>query len=89
MRKIRRFSVNEKGFKLSPDEMRQISGGDNQVRCGNFPCTAEVKFEDGTFETYHGTCSKGTSNGVVYCYCATDGGPFVSTKPGATNECEL
>lgn len=89
MRKIRRFSVNEKGFMLSPNEMRQISGGGNQVRCSVISCTAEVEFEDGRYETYVGNCSKGTNNGVVYCYCATDGGNFVSTKPGAINECEL
>lgn len=63
MKKIRRFSVNENAFVLSPEEMRHICGGDSGLKCRSGACEAYVG-DDGPFG---GQCVKYT-DAICACY---------------------
>jgi len=88
MRKIRKFSVNENGFLLSPEEMRRISGGTTNGECdygtscdayvySYNPVTGERKLDG----HYTGNCDVDKSGN---CGCKTSSGHYNGTS---TNEC--
>ena len=67
MRKIKRFSINESGFVLSPEEMRRINGG-GTPGCLTVPCYV---YDANTYSLlYTGTCGGGyDSEGYAVCSC--------------------
>ena len=86
MRKIKKFSVNENAFVLSPEEMRMISGG-GSVKCREGGCrvyiyspsdpTKVVKYEDGYCAPHNNSCE---------CYAS---GNYYSASDGRPNACIL
>lgn len=80
MRKIRKFSVNESGFMLSPEEMRRINGGGNGS-CKTDQCYAYMYVNNEVQSVYSGYC--GTDYADNSCACLTTVGSFY----GDNNEC--
>lgn len=63
MKKIRRFSVNENAFVLSPEEMRHICGGDSDLNCRSGECEVHIVGES----PFSGYCVKYTDS-ICACY---------------------
>lgn len=90
MRKIRKFSVNENGFLLSPEEMRRINGGasgecDYGAGCeaevyNYYPLTGKREFVG----KYSGTCNVESGS----CGCKTSVGFYTPINTKTSNGCE-
>ena len=73
MRKIKRFTINESGFMLSPEEMRRINGG------SNLGCSSEVCYVyDAETDEFidKGYCGGGYYEGYAVCACITPSGSW-------------
>lgn len=72
MRKIKRFPINDYGIMLSPNEMRQISGGASSGK----RCTVYIEYTDGTNDVYEGTCAHTTVGDYYVAVCRTSVGDW-------------
>ena len=74
MRKLKKFLISENASTLSPEEMRQISGGTGDVECKATACyhyyvkkaaslTGEHKY--GSCVPYNGSCGCQFSDGSI------------------------
>lgn len=80
MRKIKKFSVNENAFVLSPEEMRMISGGNRSNPCRVGGCYVYLIANPSI--RYYGTCIEYGDG----CYCQLSDGRKV-TADQENNKC--
>lgn len=74
MRKIKRFTINVDGFRLSPEELRRINGGASPG-CLTIPCYVYEKITGKFLDK--GNCGDGYDDeGFAVCACNTPSGSY-------------
>ncbi len=85
MRKLKKFLISENAITLSPEEMRQISGGTGSVECktGNACYVYYVKPASLTGEHKYGSCVPYNNS----CGCQLSDGSIIAPEDPKLNGC--